>query len=145
MAIDDTRKKDLLKNKGSVKRTGFHGVRPQEKANNSRNDAATKDGNRLFCLKLELAITIDLGEHFVKATYIYFLEGDGPLVLSCYEKLSAIVQVCQALLFQNVRVISAAVAEQDPHQNAAALERSAETCVDPAIHWFPEKIQCISS
>ena len=29
-------------------------------------------------LKLELAATIDVGEHFVKATY--FLEGDGPLI-----------------------------------------------------------------
>ena len=26
--------------------------------------------------------------HFVKATY--FLEGDGPLVFACYEKLSAV-------------------------------------------------------
>ena len=39
-------------------------------------------------LKLELAATIDVGEHFVKATY--FLEGDGPLVVACYEKLSAV-------------------------------------------------------
>ena len=85
----------------------------------------------------ELAITIDLGEHFVKA--MYFLEGDGPLVLSCYEKLSAVAQVCQALHFQNVRVIAAEVAEQDPHQNAAALERRAKTCVDSAIQLFLRK------
>ena len=39
-------------------------------------------------LKLELAATIDGGEHFVKATY--FLEGDGPLIFACYEKLSAV-------------------------------------------------------
>ena len=88
----------------------------------------------MICLKLELAITIDLGEHFVKATY--FLKGDGPLVLSCYEKLNAIAQVCQALHFKNVRVIAAAVAEQDPEQNAAALEGRAKTCIDPAIQWF---------
>ena len=44
-------------------------------------------------LKLELAATIDVGEHFVKATY--FLEGDGPLVFACYEKLSAVFQLCQ--------------------------------------------------
>lgn len=35
----------------------------------------------LINLKLKLTITIDFGEHFVKA--MYFLEGDGPLVLSC--------------------------------------------------------------
>ena len=35
------------------------------------------DPQRLVDLKLELAVTIDVGEHFVKATY--YLEGDGPL------------------------------------------------------------------
>ena len=56
--------------------------------------AILSDPVRLINLKLELAITIDFGEHFVKATY--FLEGDGPLVLSCYEKLSAVARACQA-------------------------------------------------
>ena len=42
--------------------------------------AIFSDPERLINLKLELAITIDVGEHFVKATY--FLERDGPLVLS---------------------------------------------------------------
>ena len=37
---------------------------------------------------VELAITVDAGEPFVKATY--FLEGDGPLVFSCYEKILAL-------------------------------------------------------
>ena len=36
-------------------------------------------------LMVKLAITVDAGEPFVKATY--FLEGNGPLVFSCYEKI----------------------------------------------------------
>ena len=36
------------------------------------------DPQQHMLLKLELAATIDVGEHFVKATY--FLEGDGPLI-----------------------------------------------------------------
>jgi len=36
-----------------------------------------------FTLQGELAAVIDIGIHFVSATYD--LEGDGPLVLSCYE------------------------------------------------------------
>ena len=91
----------------------------------------------MISLKLELAITIDLGEHFVKATY--FLEGDGPLVFSCYEKLSAVAEVCQAPHFPNVRAIAAAIAEEDPDQTAAALERRAKACVHPAIQWFLRK------
>lgn len=99
--------------------------------------AILSDPQRLISLKLELAITIDLGEHFVKTTY--FLEGDGPLVFSCYEKLSAIARVCQAPHFPNVRAIAAAIAGQDPDQNAAALERRAKACVEPAIQWFLRK------
>ena len=85
-------------------------------------------------LKLELAATIDVGEHFVKATY--FLEGDGPLVFACYEKLSAFSQFCQAPCFPNVRAIATAIAEEDPGQNVTALERSTKACVEPAITWF---------
>ena len=39
--------------------------------------AILADPQRLMSLKVELAVTIDVGECFVKATY--FLEGDGPL------------------------------------------------------------------
>lgn len=56
--------------------------------------AILSDPQRQMSLKLELAVTVDVGEHFVKATY--FLEGDGSLVLSCYEKLKAVAQACQA-------------------------------------------------
>jgi hypothetical protein len=38
-------------------------------------------------LELELAAMIDAGKHFVSATY--YLERDGLLVFSCYERLSA--------------------------------------------------------
>ena len=50
--------------------------------------AILSNPQRLMNLKLELAATIDVGEHFVKATYL--LEGDGPLIFACYEKLSAV-------------------------------------------------------
>ena len=80
---------------------------------------------------------IDVGEHFVKATY--FLEGDGPLVFTCYEKLSAVSQFCQAPCFPNARAIATAIAEEDPGQNLTALERSAKRCVEPAITWFLRK------
>ena len=40
-------------------------------------------------LKAEPAVTIDLGEHFVKSTYR--LEGDGPLVLEWYDVISSLM------------------------------------------------------
>lgn len=39
-------------------------------------------------LQLELAALIDGGSHFVTATY--YLEGDGPLIFSCYERLASV-------------------------------------------------------
>ena len=43
--------------------------------------------HKLFLLKLELGIIVDLhvGAHFVKATYA--IEGDGLLVLICYDRI----------------------------------------------------------
>lgn len=84
------------------------------------------DPERLINLKLELAITIDVAEHFVKATY--FLEGDGALVLSCYEKLHAVARACQGPHFPNVHAVAAAIAEENHGQNVAALEQ-AKACV----------------
>ena len=74
---------------------------------------------------------IDVGEHFVKATY--FLEGGGPLVFSCYEKLQAVAEACKAQHFPNVRAVVAAIVTEDPNQRAAALEQRAKACVQPAI------------
>ena len=66
------------------------------------------------------------------------MEGDGPLVFACYEKLSAVSQLCQAPCFLNVRAIATTISE-DPCQNVTALERSAKACVEPAITWFLRK------
>lgn len=46
-------------------------------------------------LQMELAITIDFGEPFVKATYK--LEGDGPLALSAYEEITTLNSVISFL------------------------------------------------
>ena len=41
------------------------------------------DNEKKSKLKMELAVVIDYGENFVKATYD--LEDDGPLILHCFE------------------------------------------------------------
>ena len=73
-------------------------------------------------LKLELAVTIDVGEQFVKATY--FLAGDGPFVFSCYEKLKAVAEACQAPHFSNMRAVVAAIASEDPNQSKGLCRAS---------------------
>ena len=43
---------------------------------------------KLGLLQIETAATVDWGKQFVKATY--FLEGDGPLALECYEAIQKV-------------------------------------------------------
>ena len=86
-------------------------------------------------LQIQLAAIVDVGHHFVTATYL----GDGPLVFSCYEKLQAVAEACRVPHFPNVRAVSTAIATEDPTQNVATLEQRARACVDPAIQWFLRK------
>ena len=46
------------------------------------------DPQQMCFLQVELAVTIDAGMPFVRATYN--LEGDGPLALKCYEEISSL-------------------------------------------------------
>ena len=41
--------------------------------------------------------------------------------------------------FPNVHAVAAAIAEENPAQNVAALEQQAKACVQPAIDWFLRK------
>ena len=54
----------------------------------------------LTSLKVELTVVVDVGVHFVKATYK--LEGDGLLALSCYEQISKIRLAIHTTFYPNV-------------------------------------------
>ena len=86
---------------------------------------------------MELAAVVDIGELFVKATY--YLEGDGPLVFSCYERLQTVAEACRAPHFPNVRAVSSAIVTENRMEQAAALEQRAKTTVNPAIQWIIRK------
>ena len=105
--------------------------------------AILADPERLVNLKLELAATINVGKHFVKATYE--LEGDGPLVFSCYEKLKAVAEAFQAPHFPNTRAVVVAIANEGATQVAATLEQWAKACVQQAIQWFLQKFSKFSN
>ena len=84
------------------------------------------DPQRLIDLELELAVTVDVGQHFVKATY--YLESDGPLVFSCYEKLKAVAEACQTPHFPNVRAVAVSIANQDATQNGELVAKGQRMC-----------------
>ena len=56
-------------------------------------------------LQVELAAIIDAGMPFVKATYN--LEGDGPLVLTCYDTISALNMSARQAHYPNLDAIAA--------------------------------------
>ena len=96
-----------------------------------------EDASKIFSLKLELAAIVDVEESFVKATYA--LEGDSPLVFSCFERLQGVSNACQNVHLPNVHAVAVSVVNEDPTQNVAALEWEAKRSVEPAIQWFLRK------
>lgn len=67
---------------------------------------------RKYTLQLELAAVVDMGIHFVKA--IYDLEGDGPLVLCCYEIIERVKMALQSAYYPNVSAIAHKLSNGDP-------------------------------
>ena len=60
-------------------------------------------------LCLELAAVVDAGIHFVNATY--YLEGDGPLIFSCYERLSAVSHAVTVKHYPNTAEVAREIAD----------------------------------
>ena len=73
------------------------------------------DPDKVLSLKLELAVIVDVGVSFVKATYV--LEGDGLQVFSCFERLQTVANACQIPHFRNVHAVTVAIAAGDPAKN----------------------------
>ena len=88
-------------------------------------------------LKIELASIIDWGKSFVKATYS--LEGDGPLVFSCYEVVQKIVSSVRVGNTPNVQAIvrSLSIAPEIQQQ----LIAYAKSCIQPGLDYFEHQSQ----
>lgn len=95
------------------------------------------DAQKMTYLKIELASVIDWGESFVKATYS--LEGDGPLVFSCYEVIQTIVSSVQVGNTPNVQAVvrSLSVAPEIQQQ----LVAYARSCIQPGLDYFERQSQ----
>lgn len=89
----------------------FGDVLPFVQCNTNSSPATTAklmqllgDRQQYTYLQLELAAVVDCGERFVKATYD--LEGDGPLVLRCYEVLSILNASIHTAHFPNLTAVA---------------------------------------
>ena len=92
--------------------------------------------NQKSQLMVELAITVDASEPFVKATY--FLEGDSPLVFSCYEKILALKASVSTTFYPNTNAVIDSIAKGN-----ATLQQQfihyAKQCVKPGYDYFESK------
>ena len=87
-------------------------------------------------LDIELAAMIDAGKHFVQATY--YLEGDGPLVFACYERLSALAHAIAIDSYPNTE----AKARQHAGRNMALynqLVAQGKACINPGFRFYQQK------
>ena len=84
-------------------------------------------------LMVELAVTIDAGMPFVKATYT--LEGDGPLALTCYETISTLNNEARQAHNPNLKAIVQQLSSGDT-QMEQQLHDYAKSCVQPGITYY---------
>ena len=85
-------------------------------------------------LKLELAAIVDWGRPFVTATYN--LEGDGPLVFTCYETVQTIVSAIQVANTPNVDAIIRAISSIPRQQ----MVKYVKNCVQPGLDYFDKQL-----
>ena len=90
--------------------------------------------NCLLCL--QIWATVDGGSHFVTATY--YLEGDGPLIFSCYECLPSVSHLVAVDAYPNLE----GVASQQANGNLALcnqLVTRTNQCISPGLRIFQRK------
>ena len=87
-------------------------------------------------LRLELAALIDAGVHFVNATY--YLEGDGPLIFTCYERLSAVSHAVAVDHYPNTSAVAREIAGGDAAL-CSQLVSQAKACIKPSLQFYQQK------
>ena len=82
---------------------------------------------------------VDWGEQFVKACY--FLEGDGPLAIDCYEAVERIRNGLRTECIPNVKAIAQLVSGKPPGDPChEAWVTYARSCVQPGLDYFERQL-----
>lgn len=97
------------------------------------------DSQKQAMLRIELATTVDWGEPFVKACY--FLEGDGPLTLDCYEAVEKVSTFLHVAHTPNVRAVAQLVSGASPGDpRHAQWVDYANNCVKPGLEYLQRQL-----
>ena len=87
-------------------------------------------------LELEPAALLDGGSHVVTATF--YLEGDGPLIFTCYEHLATVAHSVTVDAYTNLE----GMARQQANGNLPLynqLVTRTKACITPGLHFFHQK------
>ena len=88
-------------------------------------------------LQVKIAVTIDAGMPFVRATYN--LDRDGPLALTCYDTINALNMATRQAHYPNLDAIAAHIAASNIQEESELLEY-ANKCVEPGITYYFQQI-----
>ena len=88
-------------------------------------------------LHMELAITVDAMEPFVKATYN--LEGDGPLIFMAYEEIALLSAGILNQHYPNTKAVAKSLTTTCIQQQQ--LLDHAKSCVAPSYKYFQDKFE----
>lgn len=100
--------------------------------------AILNDPVKASVLQIELAAVIDGGNPLVKATYN--LEGDGALVLKCYEQICTVINSIRTAHHPNVRAVAERISSGDRNAFQQWTDY-AKACVQGAQRYFLHKIE----
>ena len=98
------------------------------------------DPNKNVYLQIELASVVDYGRTFVTATYK--LEGDGPLVFSCFEVMEEIQATVRTGYTPNLDAVAQKLSTSSPHRQPQ-LKAYASKCIQPGLDYFNRQISTI--
>ena len=87
---------------------------------------------------MELAVVIDSGEAFVKATYK--LEGDGALVFSCFDVLSSLQLGIQTEHFPNLVAVAMKLGGASKARTQQLIQYG-KSCICPGLQYYSSKFK----
>ena len=95
----------------------------------------------LSYLMVELTVTVDAGMPFVQA--MYNLEGDGPLVLTCYETISTHNTAANQAYNPNLRVVTSEISSGNSLIESNLVQH-AKSCVQPDLNYYFQQLSASS-
>lgn len=98
--------------------------------------ALLRNPQELLSLKLELAAVVDIGSHFVRATYNF--EGDGALSVGCYEEILKIRYAINAKHYPNIQAVTREACPGNATLQQQLLDLAISR-VQPGLDYFNSK------